>query len=93
MAEPRQAIDPESILSSQQPEDRASHPAQNEAMPKNHHDAKTEPSRNEELARVLDDMEPMASTSRQLGFMRGLGIASADLKRGFADDINSMFRP
>ena len=91
MAEPRQAIDPESILSSRQPEDRASHPAQNEAMPKNHHDAKTEPSRNEELARVLDDMEPVTSTTRQLGFMRSHGIATADLKGDFADDINAMF--
>ena len=93
MAEPRQAIDPESILSSQQPEDRASHPAQNEAMPKKRHEGKTQPSRIDDLAKGLDDMEPMASTSRQLGFMRGLGIASADLKRSFADDINSMFRP
>ena len=53
---------------------------------------KTEPSQDGELAKVLDQMEPMASTPRQLGFMRGHGEASADLKRGFADDINAMFR-
>ena len=37
-------------------------------------------------------MKPMASATRQLEFMRGHGIARADLKRGFADDINAMFR-
>ena len=60
-------------------------------MPTNRHDAKTEPSRNEELSRVLDAIELMATTTRQLGFMRSQGIATADLKRGFADDINPMF--
>ena len=61
-------------------------------MPMNRHDAKTEPSGiDEEQARVLEAMEPMASTTRQLGFMRGHGIATADLKGGFADDINAMF--
>ena len=53
---------------------------------------KTEPSQDGELAKVLDQMEPMASTPRQLGFMRGHGEASGELKRGFADDINAMFR-
>jgi hypothetical protein len=58
----------------------------------NRHDAKTEPSGlDEEQARVLDDMEPVASTTRQLGFMRSQGIATADLKGDFADDINDMF--
>ena len=60
-------------------------------MPKNYHDAKSEPSRNEELAKVLDGLEPLSNTPRQLGFVRSQGIASADPKRGFADDINSMF--
>ena len=50
------------------------------------------PSQVEELANELDDMEPMVSTARRLGFMRGHGNASADLKRDFADDINAMFR-
>ena len=45
----------------------------------------------EELAKELDDIEPMVSTPRRLGFMRGHGKASAELKRGFADDINAMF--
>ena len=31
-------------------------------------------------------MEPMASTTRQLGFMHSQGIATADLKGDFADD-------
>ena len=53
---------------------------------------KTEPSQDGELAKVLDQMEPMASTRRQLGFMRGHGIASADQKCGFANDIIAMFR-
>ena len=58
----------------------------------NHHDAKTEPSSlDEEQAKVLDAIEPMASTTRQLGFMRSQGIATADLKGDFADDINAMF--
>ena len=47
----------------------------------NRHDAKTEPSSlDEEQAKVLDAMEPMASTTRQLGFMHSQGIATADLK-------------
>ena len=58
----------------------------------NRHDAKTEPSSlDEEQAKVLDAMEPMASTTRQLGFMHSQGIATADLKGGFADDINAVF--
>ncbi len=50
------------------------------------------PSQAEELANELDDMEPMVSTARRLGFMHGHGNASAELKHGFADDINAMFR-
>ena len=61
-------------------------------MPLKRNADKTERSQDGELAKVLDQMEPMASTPRQLGFMRGHGGASADLKRGFADDINAMFR-
>ena len=58
----------------------------------NRHDAKTEPSSlDEEQAKVLDAMEPMASTTRQLGFMHSQGIATADLKGDFADDINAAF--
>ena len=53
---------------------------------------KTEPSQNEAVAKVLDEIKPMANTTRRLGFMRGHGIARADLKSGFADDINAMFR-
>ncbi len=53
---------------------------------------KTEPPQNEAVAKVLDEIKPMASTTRRLGFMRGHGIARAELKRGFADDINDMFR-
>ena len=60
-------------------------------MQKKCQERETQPSQIEELARVLDAMEPMASTTRQLGFMRGQGIATADLKGGFADDINAMF--
>ena len=61
-------------------------------MPMNRHDAKTEPSGiDEEQAEVLDDLEPIVSTTRQLGFMRSQGIATADLKGDFADDINAMF--
>ena len=60
-------------------------------MPTNRHDAKTEPSRIGELTKGLDEIKSMASTSRQLGFMRSQGIATADLKHGFADDINPMF--
>ena len=36
-------------------------------------------------------MEPVTSTTRQRGFMRSHGIATADLKGDFADDINAMF--
>ena len=58
----------------------------------NRYDAKTEPSSlDEEQAKVLDAMEPMASTTRQLGFMHRQGIATADLKGDFADDINAVF--
>ena len=61
-------------------------------MPMNRHDAKTEPSGiDEEQARVLDNIEPIASTPRQLGFMRSQGIATAELKDDFADDINAIF--
>ena len=60
-------------------------------MQKKCQERETQPSQIEELARVLDAMEPMASTTRRLGFMRGHGIATADLKGGFADDINAMF--
>ena len=31
-------------------------------------------------------MEPVTSTTRQLGFMRSHGIATADLKGDFADE-------
>ena len=75
--EPRHAGEPSSILSRQQPEDRARHPVQNEAM---------------QLKRNTKKIEPMTSTPRQLGFMRGHGVATAELKRDFADDINVMFR-
>ena len=57
-----------------------------------HNAVKTEPSQDEDGAKVLDEMKPMGSTTHRLGFMRGHGIARADLKRGFADDINAMFR-
>ena len=57
-----------------------------------HNAEKTEPSQDENGAKGLDEMKPMASTRRRLGFMRGHCIARADLKRGFADDINAMFR-
>ena len=60
-------------------------------MQKKCQERETQPSQIEEPARVLDAMEPMASTTRQLEFMRGHGIATADLKGGFADDINAMF--
>ena len=45
-----------------------------------------------QLKRNTKKIEPMTSTPRQLGFMRGHGVASAELKRDFADDINAMFR-
>ena len=56
-----------------------------------HNAGKAEPSQDEDVAKVLDEMKPMASTTRRLGFMRGHGVARAELKRGFADDINAMF--
>ena len=56
-----------------------------------HNAGKSVPSQAEELAKELDDIEPMVSTPRRLGFMRGHGVAIAELKRGFADDINAMF--
>ena len=60
-------------------------------MQKKNHERKTQPSRIEALSKVLNDMEPVASTPRQLEFMRGHGIATADLKGDFADDINAIF--
>ena len=57
-----------------------------------HNAGKDEPSQDGDVAKVLDEMKPKASTTRRLGFMRGHGIARAELKRGFADDINAMFR-
>ena len=57
-----------------------------------HNAEKAEPSQDEDVAKVLDEMKPMVSTTRRLGFMLGHGIARADLKCGFADDINAMFR-
>jgi len=56
-----------------------------------HNAGKSVPSQAEELAKELDDIEPMVSTTRQLGFMRSHGIATTDLKGDFADDINAMF--
>ena len=53
---------------------------------------KTQPSQNKALAEVLDEIKPIASTTRRLRFVRGRGISRAELKRGFADDINDMFR-
>ena len=44
-----------------------------------------------QMKRHEQKTQPMASTRRRLGFMVGHGVASADLKRGFADDINAMF--
>ena len=60
-------------------------------MQKKNHERKTQPSRIEALFKVLNDMEPVTSTTRQLGFMRSHWIATADLKGDFADDINAMF--
>ena len=60
-------------------------------MQKKCYERETQPNRIEELSRVLDAMEPMASTTRQLGFMHSQGIATADLKGDFADDINAVF--
>ena len=80
------------ILSRRQPDDRASHLTQDEAMQLKHNAGKTEPSQDEDVAKVLDEMKPMASTTHRLGFMRGHGITrAADLKRGFADYINAIF--
>ena len=56
------------------------------------HERKTKPSQDEERAKDLNEMEPMASTPRRLGFSLGHGIAKAELKRGFSGDINAMFR-
>ena len=44
-----------------------------------------------QIKRNAGKIEPMASTWRRLGVMRRYGIASADLKRSFADDINALF--
>ena len=74
-------------------------------MQVNLHDAKTNLSRYVEQALDGDDvviaragkplvkLVPVDSTprKRQLGFMRSQGIASADLKGDFVDDINAMF--
>ena len=74
-------------------------------MQVNLHDAKTNLSRYVEQALDGDDvviaragkplvkLVPVDSTprKRQLGFMRSQGIASADLKVDFVDDINAMF--
>ena len=57
-----------------------------------HNAGKTQPSQDEDVAKALDEMKPMASTTGRLGFMHGHGIARADLKHGFADDINAMFK-
>ena len=74
-------------------------------MQVNLHDAKTNLSRYVEQALDGDDvviaragkplvkLVPVDNTprKRQLGFMRSQGIATADLKGDFVDDINSMF--
>ena len=74
-------------------------------MQVNLHDAKTNLSRYVEQALDGDDvviaragkplvkLVPVDTTprKRQLGFMRSQGIASADLKGDFVDDINAMF--
>ncbi len=74
-------------------------------MQVNLHDAKTNLSRYVEQALDGDDvviaragkplvkLVPVDSTprKRQLGFMRSRGIATADLKGDFVDDINAMF--
>ncbi|MFL2505563.1 MAG: type II toxin-antitoxin system Phd/YefM family antitoxin [Parasynechococcus sp.] len=59
----------------------------------NLHDAKTLLSRYVEQALDGDEVVPVSTTPRrrQLGFMRTKGIATADLKGDFADDINTMF--
>ena len=74
-------------------------------MQVNLHDAKTNLSRYVEQALDGDDvviaragkplvkLVPVDSTprERQLGFMRSQGIATADVKADFVDDINAMF--
>ena len=62
-------------------------------MQVNLHDAKTHLSRYVEQALDGDEVVPVSTTPRrrQLGFMRTKGIATADLKGDFADDINTMF--
>ena len=74
-------------------------------MQVNLHDAKTNLSRYVEQALDGDDvviaragkplvkLVPVDSTprKRQLGFMRSQGIATADLKGDFVDEINAMF--
>ena len=74
-------------------------------MQVNLHDAKTHLSRYVEQAldgdevviaragKPLVKLVPVSTTPRrrQLGFMRTKGIATADLKGDFGDDINAMF--
>ena len=74
-------------------------------MQVNLHDAKTNLSRYVEQALDGDDvviaragkplvkLVPVDTTprKRQLGFMRSQGIATADLKGDFVDEINAMF--
>ena len=74
-------------------------------MQVNLHDAKTNLSRYVEQALDGDDvviaragkplvkLVPVDTTprKRQLGFMRSQGIATADVKGDFVDDINTMF--
>ena len=74
-------------------------------MQVNLHDAKTNLSRYVEQALDEDDvviaragkplvkLVPVDTTprKRQLGFMRSQGIATADVKGDFVDDINAMF--
>ena len=74
-------------------------------MQVNLHDAKTNLSRYVEQALDGDDvviaragkplvkLVPVDTTprKRQLGFMRSQGIATADVKGDFVDDINDMF--
>ena len=74
-------------------------------MQVNLHDAKTNLSRYVEQALDGDDVviaragKPLVKLvpvypsprRRKLGFMRSQGIATADVKSDFADDINAMF--
>ena len=74
-------------------------------MQVNLHDAKTNLSRYVEQALDGDDvviaragkplvkLVPVDTTprKRQLGFMRSQGVATADVKGDFVDDINAMF--